>query len=545
MYVLGLGGSNHDQSAALVKDGKLIVAIEDERVVRNKKGVSHWAGRPCLAAMQYCLKAAGIALSDIDEIFVNDDIDTAFPFWEDHRHTLVPHHLNHAMSAFLNSPYESSALLVIDGKGTRVNGASNDVFETVSIGSGSGNTGEIGTFQSGKQRLSTASWRFVVENSLGWFYRTISDAIGFGQSGEGKTMGLASYGKPRFAREISEFIDFDDDGRFFYDAYGGLWDWLVDTIEPTKNCFQIRADIAASGQALLEKGVLLAATHAYEMTGSKNLCYAGGVGLNGVANFRLQTETPFESVFLWPPCGDNGLAIGAALYGYYLRSAAKRTPLNAVGVANSAYCGVDYQRDEILRALQQVSVTYVEVEDSAAAACGVLQSGEPLAVFQGGSEIGPRALGHRSILADPTCSKMRDRLNKIKRRESFRPFAPIVLERDMKTYFDVSVPSPFMLSIAPVRAEYRAMLPAITHVDNTARLQTVPDGGDSFLIDLLNGLKDLGRPPIVLNTSFNLSGEPIVETPADALNAFLRLEINEMLIGPFLVSKHSPFATRH
>lgn len=541
---MGLGGSNHDHSACIVKDGRIAVAIEDERLVKQKRGHSHWAEKPCLAAAEYCLDAVGASIGELDAIFVNIDIDTAYPFWEDYRFEVVPHHLNHAASAYFMSTFDESALLVIDGRGGAVGDGANTQFETVSIGSAKDARLQIETFQSGVQRISSSSWRYVTENSLGWFYKTVSEAIGFGGGGEGKTMGLASYGTARFRDAFEQFCSIDQDGRFNFDPYSGFWDWLADKVSTAGNGFQVRADLAATAQSWLEDGVLAAAHAARRRSGSKRLCFAGGVALNGVANHRLRKECGFDEVFFWPPCGDNGLAIGAALYGYHSILEQPRKPLSISESESSAYCGRVYSAEEIVQATSEIAVSVSEPEDIIGSVVDCICRGEAFAVFQGGSEIGPRALGHRSIFFDPTLPDGRDRMNRIKRRESFRPFAPIVLEEDAGTYFDLVGPSPFMLDIAVVREPYRRLLPAVTHVDNTARVQTVRHDGDPFIVGLLRRLKESGRPPIVLNTSFNLSGKPIVESPADAVDAFMKLDLNTMVMDRLVLTKHSPYAIR-
>ena len=532
MLVMGIGGSNHDHSAAIVRDGKLLVAVEDERVVKKKKGDSHWASRPCLAAAEYCLAAIQAKFEDIDFFFLNDDIDTAFPFWEDYRHRLVQHHLAHAASAFYMSPFEEAALLVIDGKGSRL-GAPDGEFETASIGIGRRNQCSIENLQSGYQRISSTQWRYVAENSLGWFYRTVTDAIGFGMSGEGKTMGLASYGQTRFVKPLKEFYSFDNKGRFFFDPYSGIWDYLGETLHSARNTFQIRADLAASVQHILEEGVLRAAKAAKVKFREPRLCYAGGVALNGVANHRLRLESGFEEVFLWPPCGDNGLSVGAALYGYYSLLDNQREWGQNETTSMTAFCGREYSEQDLKNALASFPVAVRLGENIPEQIVELLLAREPIAIFRGGSEIGPRALGHRSIFHDPTDPKGRDRLNRIKRRESFRPFAPIVLEEDAGIYFDLVEPSPFMLDIAPVRQKFRSVLAAVTHIDGTARLQTVPKTGDALLVKILTAMRDRGSPPVILNTSFNLSGKPIVETPRDALEAFMKLDLNTLLLDNY------------
>lgn len=543
MLALGIGGSNHDFSAALVEDGVIRVAIEDERISRHRYGDTHWASKPCVLSSEYCSKARGIGLRDLDGLFVNEDIETEYRFWCERKHTIVKHHLCHAAASFYGSPFPDSALLVIDGRGGPVAEPhlGRRSFETVSIGLGQDSHLHLSVHQVGEQTLATSTWSYITSNSIGWFYSIVTEAIGLGENGEGKTMALAGYGQPIFVDQLLQFCQIDRDGRFHFSPYGGIWDYLCDAVFRSGNQFQVRADLAASAQRILETAVLAAASVARRSTGARFLCYGGGVALNGVANHRIRQEVGFDDIFIYPACGDNGLSVGAAFYGYHCELKATRQPITWSGAATAAYAGRPYSAMEIDLALSSVPASVVRADNVAAELVDRLMAEQVVAVFHGRSEIGPRALGHRSILANPRARRIRDRLNAIKHRESFRPFAPMVLERVAHEYFDISGPSPFMLDIAPVKPAYRRDLSGVCHVDGTARVQTVSDTGDALLVAVLNELARRGAPEIVLNTSFNLPGKPIVETPCDAVHAFMTLSLDALLLEDRWLEKHNCF----
>lgn len=545
MITLGIGGSNHDFSAAIVKDGQIIVAIEDERIQRVKRGSRHWRARPCEASVEYCLEATNLTLEDIDGIYVNSDIETPEPFWEKYEHKIVSHHLNHASAAFYSSSFEQAAVMVIDGRGEKLSSNENKgLFETISVGLGKDIDLALDTFQSGEQQLATSNWQYVTTNSIGWFYRTVTEIIGFDAGQEGKTMALASYGSPIFEGLLLDFVDYDDEGRFYFDPYCNAWDALASEIKNSNNAFRVRADIAASCQKILEDSVVRIGKYTKKKTGENYLCYGGGVALNGVANHRLRQEVGFKDIYIYPASGDNGLAVGAALYGQHseLKVSRRRNPQK--DLISVAYGGKVYTEDESLLALNSFPVSYVKAMQPEKEIADRLICGQVVALFQLGSETGPRALGHRSILADPSKVSIRDKLNQIKRRESFRPFAPIVLEEEAQRYFELDAQSPFMLEIAPVKQELETLIRGVSHIDRSARIQTIPENGDPLIRALLIELLKMGKPPVVINTSFNLNGKPIVETPHDAIEAFIKMDLDALFLDGYWVEKHSPWIER-
>lgn len=546
MKVLGIGGSSHDFSATLLENGKIITAIEDERICRIKHGDKNWHSTPTKSSVEYCLQANNVGISEISHIFCNNDLELSRDYLPEHIVKHIPHHLAHASSAFYPSHFNEASILVIDGHGGPVSTTSDNFnLETISMGAGHGEKIELSCFQSGKKKLSAGTWHYLTENSLGSFYKVITDGIGFGMRGQGKTMGLAPYGDLSFLEELEEFVNIEKDGRFVFDPYSGIYDWIVKKLSSCKNKFQVRANIAAAAQKIFEDTIVLLANICYKKTGIKYLCYSGGCALNGVANYRIRKETPFEDVFIFPAAGDNGLSVGCAYYGYHHVLGHKRnmTPQSQIG--KIAYCGKNYSQSECNEALNDFSVYYKLSKEPVKELRDHLLNKEVVALFQGRSEIGPRALGNRSIIADPRTSALRDHINlNIKHRESFRPLAPIVPVEAANDYFEIDMPTPFMLNIATVKKPYQNALAGICHVDGTARLQTIDKKTNPFLHELLYAYGEVSGFPILINTSFNSKGEPIVETPRDAINCFLNLDINILLLGDFVVEKHTPYAKR-
>lgn len=542
MITLGIGGSNHDFCAAVVEDGRIAVAIEDERIQRIKRGSRHWKNRPCKDSVEYCLQALGLTLEQFDGIYVNSDIETASPFWEEYDHKIVSHHLNHAAAAFFPSYFSSAALMVVDGRGEQKQKIANKgVFETISVGLGEGLDMNLETFQTGEQQLATSNWQYVTTNSLGWFYRTITEIIGFQPGHEGKTMALASYGNAAYKNDLLDFVEYDNEGRFFFDPYSNAWEVLSSEIKKSNNALQVRADIAASCQAILEDSIIRIGRYVRELTGCQYLCYGGGVALNGVANHRLRTEVGFKDIYVFPASGDNGLAIGAALFGMHTDLRYKRSLSKAESFTKVAYCGRQHSHDEIVSALKNYPIVYQRSVRADEELVDRLLSGLIVSVFQRGSEVGPRALGHRSILADPALPSIRSKLNRVKRRESFRPFAPVVLKEDCSEYFDLEADSPFMLEIAPIVQSKETLIGGVSHVDKSARVQTVSEYDDPLIRGALIRMKSNGRPPVLINTSFNLNGEPIVESPSDAIEAFIQMDIDALYLDGYWVEKHTPW----
>ena len=556
IWSLGIGGSNHDFSAALLCDGDLHTAIEDERLTGHRYGDTHWASRPCRPSFDYCLEAAGIEPSELSGLFVSSDLEGHDRFWQNHSYELVGHHLCHASAAFYPSPFESAAVLVIDGRGGPVgeNDRAKRTFETISIGKARGQQISLKTVQTGVHAVATSTWSYISSNSVGWFYSIITEACGLGENGEGKTMALAAYGKPVFKDALEEFVTLNDETIFIMDPYGGLWDFLVDTIQQAPDSFTVRANLAASGQAILEDSVIRAAKRAKQETGESYLAFGGGVALNGVANHRIREESGFDEVFVFPASGDNGLSAGAALYGTHSLLGVSREQASWKRATRFAYGGRRYPESDIVAAIERAPLSSRHIPDPPALATILaehLLADEIIAIYQGGAEFGPRALGNRSILALPSGERVQARMNEIKQRETFRPFAPIVLEEDANTFFELKGPSPFMLDIAPVRHEFRDKLAGICHVDGTARVQTLGPDSNPFIRAVLERLKLLDEPAVVLNTSFNLKGQPIVETPSDAISAFLKMSLDALVLETRWVEKQTalslnlPGLTRH
>jgi carbamoyltransferase len=376
----------------------------------------------------------------------------------------------------------------------------------------------------------------VTDNSLGHFYRAASLAVNlkyiatsstFPISEDGKTMGLAPYGDKRFIDEVAGLVELLPGGAIRIDALD-----VVRTFERlvSSGSFEDRAGLARAAQEVLERSLLHCANALHSRTGAKNLCIAGGVGLNSVANGRILRETPFERIFIVPAAGDNGVSLGCAYYGLMHFGGIPLTELPPIG---GAYLGPTYD-DRIGYALNESGLPFETPDDLPSRVAGLLADGRIVAWFDGGSEFGPRALGHRSIFSAPFPGSVREHLNEnVKFREWFRPYAPIVPVERAAEYFDISQPSPFMLIVADVRKPEQ--VPAIAHVDGTARLQTLNRPDNPVVYDMLDAFDRLTGCPVLLNTSFNVAGEPIVETPEDALRAFANMRLDYLVIGGRLV----------
>jgi carbamoyltransferase len=450
--------------------------------------------------------------------------------------------LTHAAAAFYPSPFERAAIAVIDGAGNRVSSdEESQEMEVVSLGEGAGNQIELSLERAGRRRISTCYWRYVTADSLGAFYNVVTEFLGFGAFGEGKTMGLAPYGDLSLLPAMGDFAR-TENGWFVFDPYSGITDWLLATIKKAGNAFRVRANLAAAAQSIFEEGIFAALEESHRRTGSSNLCYGGGCALNSVANGKIREKTSFERVFIYPATGDNGTAIGAALHSYYTRSGAPRSVPDETGLAGTAYTGRSYSNDRIRAALDTFPVDFRAHERVWEEAAWLLSRNKVIGWFQGSSEIGPRALGNRSILASALEPGMRNYINmSVKNRETFRPLAPAVPIEDASRYFDIDQPSPFMLMVRPVRHEHRRLLHAVTHIDGSARVQTVDESGNPSFYRLLQAFGRETGHPVLLNTSFNRGGEPIVETPEDALEAFIDLPLDALVLGDYLVEKHTPW----
>ncbi|MBA0052906.1 carbamoyl transferase [Streptomyces sp. AJS327] len=550
MLALGLGGSNHDFSACLVENGEISVGIEEERLTRRKYAVNvnSMANRD----WRYCLETRGARLDGLGAIVADDTLlpTCYFPFRS--RTTLIRHHLAHAASAFHPSPFPTAAILVTDGAGSLIDGHGVETM-TMSVGDGVEITELSKVYGTNWSTDGLRAHRVYQagdsDHSLGFMYKAVSRAIGFTLYEEGawyltedgKTMGLAPYGGDRYRSVFHRYLDLLPEGRYaLHLKDGGLLDFVERALEGLEGdeLFARGADLAWAAQELLETALLHAARWLHSETGLTRLCLAGGIVLNSVANGRILRETPFTDVFAQPAAGDNGCAVGCAYYGYHVlgerpRPRATRT---ARGVQRHSYLGRSYPTKRLRSALEESGLPYRRVARPAQLAAELLPGGALLGWFTGGSEFGPRALGHRSILADPRRAEMKDILNsKVKHREWFRPFAPAVLAHRAPEYFDLDIESPFMLIVAPVREEKQSEVPAITHVDGTARVQTLTPEANGPFYELVARFEELTSTPVVLNTSFNDRGEPIVETPEEALAFFGSSKLDYLFLEDFLV----------
>jgi carbamoyltransferase len=556
IYVLGTGLS-HDGSACLLKDGRVCLAIEKERITRHK----HDGGNDT-AAIQYCLDAAGISISDITLVVQNANFGMfkqGNAWWGSPRligeveHVVtISHHLAHAYSAIGTSQFKESAVMVIDGCG-------NSLDDCIDLEDGIITEHppaelrhlyfEKDSYYIFKDNKVTpvmkdfSQWGAVIKNypmypnttlhSIGGLYLSASMYIFSGFEDPGKLMGLAPYGRPG----IYDFEVFDlREGRSYV-----RYDWMHQFDRPCHNYdefkqnFQYYADIAYWIQREVERAILYVFNSRFELAPSDSVAYAGGVALNAVANRRILTETKFKDVYIQPAAGDNGVAMGCAYYGWMEVLKRERVLHNG-----SMYLGKTYQENAINEALARhsSSLQYFAGEDQIGKTAELLAKGKIVGWFQGGAEFGPRALGHRSILADPRKPEIRDFINAhIKFREDFRPFAPSVLLEDASIYFDCDYESPFMILVAPVKPEWRNVIPSVTHEDQSARIQTVTRISSPKYYELLCAFKRITGISVLLNTSFNRRGMPIVETPEQAIRFFLDCEMDVLVLDNYLIYK--------
>ena len=590
MNILGISAFYHDSAAALVRDGQIIAAAQEERFTRKK----HDSDFP-VNAVRYCLAEGGVKPDELDVVAFYDKpinkfariLETyisvapkglrsfmmALPLWMKQKlwipveietaleqagipmpkEILFPeHHESHAGSAFYPSPFESAAILTVDGVGE---------WATSTIGHGRGNQVEI------LQEL-----RFP--HSIGLLYSAFTYFTGFRvNSGEYKLMGLAPYGKPVYVDLIyDKLLDLREDGSFRLDLdYFGYLDGLTMTNNRFDELFggpprkaeseltQREMDIAASIQVVTEDIVLRMARHAREITGEKHLCMAGGVALNCVANGRLLRENVFDDIWIQPAAGDAGGALGCALIAWHQVKGNSRTADNRRDQMQGSYLGPDFADEEIEAFLQAKGYPATRHDDPAWAEtiARLIAEENVIGLCQGRMEFGPRALGGRSIIGDARSPKMQSIMNlKIKYRESFRPFAPSCLEEKAADYFELDRPSPYMLLVAQVRQDrclnhdeaartdirerihqIRSDIPAITHVDCSARVQTVNRETNPRYYDIIKAFDDLTGFGVIINTSFNVRGEPIVCTPEDAYRCFMRTEMDYLVLGSHILAK--------
>lgn len=593
MRILGISAFYHDSAAALVEDGRILAAAQEERFSRRK----HDARFP-RNAIAYCLDAAGIHLDDVDFVAFYDkpflkferlletylafaprgfrSFSMAIPVWlkeklfqkdllrrelTSHapefdwksRLLFAEHHQSHASSAFFPSPFDSAAVLTMDGVGE---------WATTSVAIGEGNKLQV------KKEIH-------FPHSLGLLYSAFTYYAGFKvNSGEYKLMGLAPYGRPVFRDLILEhIIDLKDDGSFrlnldYFDYCTGLrmtnsrFDALFQG-PPRRSNELVRQrdmDIAASIQAVIEQVVLLLTRALAVDTGARNLCLAGGVALNCVANGKIVRDGAFENVWIQPAAGDAGGALGAALSAYYGFQGKPRTVTGGLDAMQGSYLGPEFEQPDIEHRITQAGAHFTVVSDSELYRdiAGALEAGKAVGWFQGRMEFGPRALGARSILGDPRSPAMQRTLNlKVKYRESFRPFAPSVISETASEWFELDRPSPYMLVVADIASRHRVTvppeddekfgidklnvarsdIPAVTHVDYSARIQTVHRDTNPRFYDLISAFHARTGCPVLVNTSFNVRGEPIVCTPEDAFRCFMGTELDVLAVGNCVLRK--------
>ena len=561
MYILGLNAAFHDSSAALLRDGIPIAAAEEERFTRIKHGKRPM---PLLSyqlpfhAISYCLEEAGISLRDVDRIAYSYDPDVVDPVsgaqtkqwasgfgrWgetfiagiraaprllrDDVPHHLqslldgiesyadvppfefVEHHLAHAASAYYVSGFDESAILTLDGRGERVT--------------------TLAALGRGPEIRRVAEVEFP--HSLGLLYEEVTSYLGFLRSSdEYKVMALASFGSDRCVDEFRKLVRLDGAGHYTIEPL-----MLEQRFGPRRRrgdrLSQHHYDLAFALQQTLEESVLELAEWLHHQTGSRNLCMAGGVALNCVMNARVRDDGPFDRVFVQPAAGDAGTALGAA-YVVDVQQRGSAIPFTM----SDAYLGPEYSEQAIRRALDRAKVPYSRPRDIAAATAELLTKDLIMGWFQGRMEFGPRALGSRSIVASPSDPNMKDRLNNIKDREEFRPVAPAVLAERAAEYFSPPVADPFMLFVSEVVPERAHEIPAVRHVDGTARIQTVSREHAPGFHALLSAFAERSGVPVVVNTSFNSLGRPIVNTPEDALECFFTTPLDALAIGPYLLRK--------
>jgi carbamoyltransferase len=584
--VLGISGFYHDSAACLLADGDIVAAAQEERFTR-KKGDADFPRQ----AVAYCLKAAGITAAELGSVGFYDKplikferiLETylgtaprglrsfrlAGPLWIKEklftdrllRDALgyqgqilyAEHHESHAASAFFPSPFEEAAFLTMDGVGE---------WATTSFGVGRGNDIEI---------LKELHW----PDSLGLLYSAFTYYTGFKvNSGEYKVMGLAPYGEPKYVDLIyRELMDLKDDGSFalnqrYFDYLSGLTmtsQAFNDLLggpprEPETNLTQREMDLARSVQTVCEEVMLRMARTVHRETGLDRLCLAGGVALNCVGNGRLLREGPFRELWIQPAAGDAGGALGVAQLAWHRHARQPRRVTPGKDAMKGAYLGPSYSESEIEAFLKSVGALYrrLERDELLRTVARLLAEEKIVGWFNGRMEFGPRALGARSILGDPRSPKMQAQMNiKIKFREGFRPFAPSVLRERVADYFEMDVDSPYMLLVAPVKQSrqipmdssaerlwgidklnvVRSDIPAVTHIDYSARIQTVSRETNPDYHDLIREFECLTGCGVVVNTSFNVRGEPIVCSPADAYRCFMRTHLDHLVLGPFLLDK--------
>ena len=591
--ILGISAFYHDSAASILIDGKIVAAAQEERFTRKKHDSSYPYN-----AIEFVLKYANLKLSEVDQIvffekpflkferlletyvaFAPNGFSSfrkAMPIWikeklfqknflfnklkehdkfykSDENIFFSEHHLSHAASAFFPSPFEEAIILTADGVGE---------WATTTIAIGKSNQLEI------KKEIH-------FPHSLGLLYSAFTYYIGFKvNSGEYKLMGLAPYGNPIYENKINKLIDVKDDGTFrLNQKYFNYATGLTMTNDKFHNLFgqkprhpikekltQFHMDIAASIQKVTENIMIKLSKSIRKQYNIKNLCLAGGVALNCVANGKILQEKIFDNIWIQPAAGDAGGSLGAALALWYVDQKNERK-VNPNDDMNGSYLGSEFSQEEIENELTSIGAKFdkFDYENLLTQTSKYLEKGKAIGWFQGRMEFGPRALGARSILGDPRSDKMQKNLNlKVKFRESFRPFAPSILKENLSDWFDINTDSPYMLLVANIKKEKkiqmtdeqkklfgidklnikRSEIPAVTHVDYSSRIQTVSKNTNKYFYDLISKFKEITGCPLIINTSFNVRGEPIVNTPKDAFDCFMGTELDFLVIGNCILDKN-------
>ncbi|MBS7547324.1 carbamoyltransferase family protein [Dietzia massiliensis] len=537
MIVLGVNATFHDSSAALVVDGRVVAAAEEERFSRRKhakRPVPFSAWELPELSMRWCLEEAGITAADLDAVGYAFDPELAalqpddpfdsvridyvrrapeflaesLPGLDPDRVRFVEHHVAHAASAALAGPHRTCAVLVNDGRGER-------------------HSQLAGHYRDGELEICH---RQDLPDSLGLYYESLTEHLGFLRSSdEFKVMALASYGEPRFLPELRESLHANPDGGFT--ARAPEWERFAPRRVDDGTWGGVHADLAASVQAGVEEVLVANAEWLHRQTGETVLTMAGGTALNCVANTRIWRDGPFDEVWVQPASGDSGTALGAALH------LAREQDELAPGAVDPA-AGRGWDDDELAQWLTAARVPFTTPDDLVGEVADLLADDGVIAWFDGRSEFGPRALGRRSLLANPTRAANVERLNDVKGREQFRPVAPMILaERAADIVTDGPLPSPYMLFVHTVRPEWRDRLPAVVHTDGTARVQTVSDADTPRVADLLRAFEARTGVPVLVNTSLNTAGRPMVDDPRDALELFGSAPVAALVLGPHLVRR--------
>ena len=590
--ILGISAFYHDSAACILKDGKIVAAAQEERFTRKKHDPSYPKN-----AVEFVLKYSKLNLSEVDKIVFFEkpflkferlletyvafaprgfvSFSKAMPIWvkeklfqknflfnklkehdknykSDENIFFSEHHLSHAASAFYPSPFDEAVVLTADGVGE---------WATTTVAVGKGSNLEI------KKEIH-------FPHSLGLLYSAFTYYTGFKvNSGEYKLMGLAPYGNPIYENKIKKLIDIKEDGSFrLNQKYFNYATGLTMTNDHFNRLFaqkprdpkkekitQFHMDIAASIQKVTEDIMIKLVKSIRKEYNIKNLCLAGGVALNCVANGKIITEKIFDQIWIQPAAGDAGGALGAALALWHIELTNERT-VNSTDNMKGSYLGTEFSQEEIEKELKSVGASFkiFEYEELLNKTSDLLNDGKAIGWFQGRMEFGPRALGSRSILGDPRSENMQKNLNlKVKYRESFRPFAPSILREDLSTWFNINVDSPYMLLVANINSKKkfkmtqeqkelfgidklnvkRSEIPAVTHVDYSARIQTVTKNTNKRYYDLISKFKEKTGCPVIVNTSFNVRGEPIVNSPTDAFNCFMGTELDYLVIGNCILEK--------